>query len=99
FMLGAGVVEVGELVERELAVASSFAQKLRALAVGRVARQFIEMLQFSMPRFGRIARVQTATAGKLLQRGVQHAWNQAVFGALMEVAHLPELLANPAALD
>ena len=43
--------------------------------------------------------MQAAAAGDLLQAGVEHAGKKPVLEALMEVAHLPELVFDPAGVD
>ena len=40
--------------------------------------------------------MQAAAAGELLQSRVHHAGDQTVFKALMEVAHFPEFVFDPA---
>src|SRR5690349_20852426 len=70
-VLGAGVVEVGELVESELAIAFGVVQQVGVGAA--VGGQLRQLLHARMSRSGSIPSVQAATAGELLQAGVNHA--------------------------
>src|SRR6476646_10817430 len=94
FMPGAGVVEIGQLVERKFAVALGFAEQVSALAA--VSRKLVKMLHARMTGMCGINLMQAAAAGELLQGRVQQAGNQPVLKALMEVAHLPQFVLDPA---
>src|SRR5436305_1697942 len=58
--------------------------------------QFAEPLEPSMSCMRRVPRVQTTPTGELLQSGMEHAFEEAVLEALMEVAHRPQLFPDPA---
>src|SRR5580704_13621233 len=96
FVLGAGVVEVGELVEGQLAVASDRTDE--AGFVAAICGQLGESLQVLVSRGRGIAVAQTAAAGELLQAGVDHAAPESMLEALMKVADFPELVFDPARL-
>src|SRR5438045_1993950 len=49
--------------------------------------------------FGRIALAQSATAGALLQAGMNHAAQAAMLESLMKVADLPKLIFDPTSCD
>src|SRR6476469_9367635 len=53
------------------------------------------MLHTRVARMRGINLMQAATAGELLQSRMQHAGNQPVLKALMEVTHFPELVFDP----
>ncbi len=89
-VLGAGVVEVGELVEGQLAVALGPAGDLLGLipagSLGQGAHARVAGV-------GAIALAEPAAAGDLLQRGVGHALHQAALESLVEIAHRVQLAA------
>ena len=94
FVLGAGVVEVGELVEGQLAIAFGGAEQIGFIAA--IRGQFAELLHVLVARSRGIAVAQAAAAGDLLQAGVDHAAPEAMLESLMKVADLPELVFDPA---
>src|SRR6185437_415689 len=94
FVLGAGVIEVGELVESQLAVAFRGAEEMGVVAA--LGRQFGEFLEVLISRGRVIAVVQTAATAELLQASVDHAAPESVLEALMKVADLPEFALDPA---
>lgn len=97
FMLGAGVIEVGELVEGELAIAFRRAKQMRfRAAVGSQVRQFFK--SFGPGTVGGTATQATST-GELLNPGVQHSPPEAMLESLVEVSNFPEFLFNPARVD
>src|ERR1700688_3013052 len=95
-MLGAGMIEVGEFVERELAVASCRAKHVcfRASIGGEIG----ERLQVFVPRMRWHAIAWTA-AENFLECGVEHSRNHAILESLVKVAHRPELIFYPTGFD
>ena len=94
FVLGAGVIEVGELVESQLAIAFGGTNEVRFIAA--VRGEFGQFLQVLVSRSRGIAGAQAASAGELLQAGVDHAAPESMLESLVEVADLPELVFDPA---
>ena len=70
-VLGAGVIEVGELVEGQLAVAFGGTEQMRFGAA--VGGQVGELASWLVPGVSRDSVAQAASAGDLLQAGVEHA--------------------------
>src|SRR2546426_2471938 len=94
FMLRTRVIKIGELVDGELAVAFGVAEQRSFVAAIRGKHgQFLHAL---IARGRWIAVTQAASAGNLLQTGMQHSPPESVLEALMEVANLPQLIFDPA---
>ena len=87
-VMGAGVIDVGELVEGEPAVG------LRLLGRRRISLRELLHPLVSCP--GRIACAPAAPSGYVLQRAVNCARPEAVLEPLMEIPHFPELILHPA---
>src|ERR1700678_151366 len=96
FVLGTGVIEIGEFVEGQFAVALGRAEQTRFWA--SVGGQIGKWLQFLVPRVRGYA-VAESTIEKFLQDGVDHAGGHAVFESLVEVAHRPQLIMDPTGFD
>ena len=97
FVLCAGVIKIGELVERQLAVAFGGTEQM---GFGTAVRGKIgELLHVRVSSFRGIAIAQAASAGDHLQPGVEHAGEHAVFESLMQVANFPELFLDPAGFN
>ena len=94
FMLGAGVVEIGELIEGELAVALGRAKQMRFSA--SVRRQISQVAHVLVSGCRRITVAQASSAGHHLQSGVQHSCIHSVCEPLMQVAHFPQFFFDPA---
>src|SRR5581483_5955835 len=93
-VLGAGVIEVSQFVEGQLAVTFKWTEKVGLIAaVGGQFRQFLHAL---ITRYGGIARVHAASAGHLLDCGVEQARPQSMLEPLVEIADLPQLVLDPA---
>src|SRR2546425_12195635 len=67
--------------------------------VAAIRRKHGQFLHALIPRGRWIAVTQAASAGNLLQTGMQHSPPESVLEALMEVANLPQLIFDPARLD
>src|ERR1051326_8145559 len=96
-MLGAGMIKIGEFIKSELAISFGFAQQVCASAA--VGRQLVQMLHASMTGVRGINFMQAATASDLLDSRMEKAGNQAILKCLVEVAHFPELVLDPAGID
>src|SRR5271166_2633949 len=96
-MLGAGMIDVGKLIEGELAVAFCRANDMRLGPA--ISRKPVQRFHMTVPRLIGIARLQAASAGELLDACVEHAGEEPIFEALMKVAHWPKLALDPALLD
>src|SRR5258708_3111676 len=96
FMLGAGMIEVGEFVEGELAVAFSGTKHVLfgASAGGEVG----ERLQVLVART-RWRAVAEAAVKNFLESSVEHSGDHAILESLVKVAYWPELVFNPAGFD
>src|SRR5712691_9956692 len=96
FMLGAGMIEVGEFVEGKLAIALCRAKQVcfRAAVGGEIG----ERLQILVPRMRWHAIAWTA-AENFLECGVEHSRDHAILKSLVEVAHRPEFVFNPTGFD
>src|SRR5208337_1106450 len=92
-VLGAGMIEVREFVERELAVAFCGADPGRFRAT--VGREFGDRLQVFVSGMRRHA-VAEATGENVLQHGVEHPGHHALLKSLVEIAHRPQFVMNPA---
>src|ERR1700751_322102 len=97
FVLGAGVVEVGELVESKLAVALRRAKQMGFGAA--VGGKFCELFHVLVAEMRGVAVAKGAAAGELLQARVEHAREKSLFKSLMKVAHLPQFFFDPAGVD
>src|SRR5580692_1768031 len=97
FMLGARVIQVGELVEGELAVALGGAKQVRFIA--SVGGQLGKLLHVLIACGAGVAVVQAAASGELLYTGVEQAGEESMFESLMKVANLPKLIFDPAGFD
>ncbi len=97
FVLRAGVIKIGQLVEREFAIPFCGAEQM---GFGTAVRGEIgELLHMRVSSFCGITIAQAAAAGNHLQSGVEHAGKHTVFEPLMQVANFPELLLDPAGFD
>ena len=97
FVLGARVIEVGELVEGEFAVALRCAEQMSFGAA--IRRQFGQLAHVLVAGTRRIAVAQAAPAGNHLQPGVEHAGVESVLESLVHVANFPELFLDPGGFD
>src|SRR5580692_2443223 len=97
FMLGARVIQVGELVEGELAVALDGAKQVRFVA--SIGGQLGKLLHVLKTRGPGVAVAQAASSGELLYTGVKQAREESVLESLMKVANLPKLIFDPAGFD
>src|SRR5262249_47008737 len=97
FVLGAGMIEIGQLVEDEFAVA--FRRTEQVSFVTTVAWNLGELLHVLMPRMRGIAVPKSAATGELLQASMDHPDEESLFESLMEVANLPQLFFNPTRVD
>ncbi len=97
FVLRTRVIQIGELVERKLAIAFRGTEQVSLGA--SVGRKFSELAHVFVSGFCRIAVAQAAAASDHLQRGVEHAGVESVFKTLVHVAHFPELFFDPAGFD
>src|SRR5882762_8985914 len=96
-VLGAGVVEVGELVEGELAVAFGVAeQMLFGTAVDWERCQRPEVFVAGVRG---VTSVEAAAEGDLLEGSVDEARVKALLEALMKIADLPKFFPDPALID
>ena len=83
-VIGSGVVHIRQLVEGELAIEGRLDGRRRVAVV--------VLLQLPHARVAgliRIAIPQPAAARRHLEAGVNHAHNESVFEALVEVPHPP----------
>src|SRR5262249_9961258 len=94
FVLCAGVVQISELVEGELSIPFEGAQQVSLGAP--VGWKFAELVHMLVARLRPVAVAQSASAGELLQSGVEQACPHTIFESLVKVARLPELLLDPA---
>src|ERR1700738_5079294 len=95
FVLRARVIKVSELVERQLAIAFGRAEQASFLAA--VGRQVTQLFHARVSGSSRIAVAQAASAGELLDAGVEHPAPETVFEPLVKISHLPEFFFDPAA--
>ena len=67
--------------------------------VAAIRGQFGELLHVLIAGVWRIAVVEAASSGELLQAGVEHSCEKSMLESLMEVADLPEFIFDPAGFD
>src|ERR1700756_508914 len=67
--------------------------------IATVRRKIGKLFHAIVAGFRRVAAVETAAAGDLLQAGVEHSCPQAVLESLVEVADFPEFVLNPTVFD
>ena len=96
-VLGAGVVEVGELVEGQLAVAFGGTEQVGFVAaIGGLAGERLQVLVTGVRR----QRVAAGPPLKIVCRPVlKMPAIMPFFESLMEVAHRPEFVLDPAGFD
>src|SRR5580704_16476853 len=92
-MARAGMVDVGEAVEGELAV-TFVAQRLIDEMRGAVA-----FFVFLVARLAEHGVDQAATAGNELQAGLNETGNEAAVKGLMEIANFPQFFFDPAFIE
>ena len=97
FMLGAGVIEVGELVEGELAIALRRTDQVgfRAAIGGKSSQQASSSLWPGCEG----TRLRRPPPKNCLKAGIKHARDQPLLESLMEVAHRPEFFLDPTGLN
>src|SRR5579863_6449893 len=88
FVMGRGVVDVGELIESQAAVG--------LYALVRRIGELSEVLHALVAGTRAVARADAASAGQELERAVHRARPESVLESLMVVAHLPQLVFHPA---
>ena len=91
FVAGAGVVDVGHLVEGQRAVGLDW----RRLRRRKFRQPFVVLMAGAVA----VAVAQAAPASNLLQGRMREPPPEAVLKTLVEVAHSPELLLHPTGLD
>ena len=91
FVAGAGVVDVGHLVEGQHAVGLDW----RRLRRRKFRQPFVVLMAGAVA----VAVAQAAPASNLLQDRMREPPPEAVLKSLMEVAHSPELFLHPTGLD
>src|SRR5690349_35914 len=93
FVLRARVIEVGQLVERELAIAFRVSDQISFRTA--VSRQILQLLHSRIAGCRLIAISDAASSSNLLKTGVNHAAPESLFETLVEVAHFPKFLFDP----
>ena len=97
FVLRPRVVQIGQLVEGQLAITFRWTDQLR---VGSpICGQTGQRLHALVARHRSVAIAQAASAGNHLQPGVEYPGEHAVLKSLMQVADFPELFLDPAGFD
>src|SRR6266542_4941686 len=91
------MIEIGKLVERQLAIAFGWTKQVGFGA--SVRWQVRQLFHAGVARCARIAIPQAASAGKLLQASVEHPAPEAMFKALMKISYLPKLFFDPAGFN
>ena len=87
FVFGTGIIDVGKLVKRELAVSLGGIDHVCFRST--VWRQLGERFHALVAGVIGVMRAKTASPGDLLDPGVEHSGEEALFKALMEVANRP----------
>ncbi len=90
------MIEVGEFVEGELAVALCRAKRVCFRA--SIGREIGERLQVLVPSM-RWHAVVKAAVKNFLESSVEHSGDHAMLESLVKVAHRPELVFNPTGFD
>jgi hypothetical protein len=96
FVLRPRMIEVGEFVESEFAVAFGWTDQVGLCT--SIGVQIGEMLQVFVAGVGRHA-IAEASVEEFLENGVEHPSDHAVLESLMEIAHRKELVLDPAGFD
>src|SRR5271167_4953959 len=91
------MIHVSELIEGQLAVTLRGADDARLRPA--FSRKTTQRFHAPMPGFVRIVRAHATSASELLNAGVEHAGEEAVFEALVEIAYRPQLRFDPTFLD
>ncbi len=91
------MIKISQFVESQLAVAFDRAEQMRFSAA--IGGQLGKLLHVLWPAVVGVAGTQAAPASKLLNAGVEHACPEAVLESLMEVAHFPQFVFDPAGFD
>src|SRR5689334_4045076 len=91
------MIEVGQLVECELAVAFRISDQMSFRPT--VWSQILQLFHACITRCRLIAISDATAAGDLLKASVNHAAPESLFEALVEVPNLPEFFLDPTALD
>src|SRR5579859_1072176 len=86
-VLCAGVIDIGQFVERELTISFNWTEHV--LASVSACWQIVDVLQTLMACMAGVFFMQTSPEGDLLQRGMEHPLEHPILEALMEVADLP----------
>src|SRR5437764_11283092 len=88
------MVHIRELVESQLAIALGWTEHVLTSIPSRW--QMADLLQSLVAGMSGVTLVKPASERDLLQGRMDHAFEHSVFEGLVEVANLPQLVANPA---
>src|SRR5579859_7492909 len=94
FVLRARVIQIGQLIECQLAITLRRADDVPLRS--SVRRQLGKLLHALVSRHSGVAIAQAAAAADHLQSGMDHARVHPMLKSLMQVAHLPQLFFDPA---